>query len=156
MTSIDPALRSLVQQILAHSPTESFLQLTLPQAHYTTPEALLVPLAAFLLEYPIAYVPTGGASAPVPAYLSGVPLDIYECAIKSGTPAPNSASSVIPEHSILLKFSCPRTLGEVHSGLAPKRMRERLLARFALRLRIAGVGELIVNHSVETLDRVAL
>ena len=156
MSFVDPALRSLVQQILVHSPTQSFLQLSLPHTHSVTPEALLVPLAAFLIEYPIAYVPAGGASAPIPAYLSGVPLDIYECAIEPGTPAPNSASGVVPKRSTLLKFSCPRTLGEEHSELAPKRMREKLQARFGPRLRTAGVGELIVDHSIETLDRVAL
>ncbi|KAK0487669.1 hypothetical protein IW261DRAFT_1327286 [Armillaria novae-zelandiae] len=54
------------------------------------PVEITVPLAAVLLEYPVAYVPNGALS---PARLN---LDVYECLLSGGV--------------TIVKFSCPASL----------------------------------------------
>ena len=106
----------------------------------------MVAFAACVLEFPVAYVPSGDGSDP---FLAGVPLDVYECVLTQ--PAPDML-----EHT-LLKFSCPQTHGTEVSVLRPDVLRERLRARLTDRLERAGYrGTLVVRHTVQTLDRVAL
>ena len=107
----------------------------------------LVPLAAILLEYPLAYVPI---SSDQTSFLAGVPLDVYECVLT----CPSMLKA--PEH-ILMKFSCPSVLAATNLELSVSRLEERLNARFAPRLKQAGLsGTFQIRHSTETLARVAL
>ncbi|KAJ7044164.1 hypothetical protein C8F04DRAFT_691385 [Mycena alexandri] len=101
-----------------------------------------IPLAAVLLGYPVAYVPDGDA-----AFLAQVALDVYACTVR--------ASDWEYVHE-LLKFSCPAALGEAHpEQLAPARIVARLTTRLEPRLKELGLT-LTVQHSTETVDRVAL
>jgi hypothetical protein len=104
---------------------------------------ILVPLAGFLLEYPAVYVP----SAEQTTFLSGVPLDVYECnLVGSGD-----------ERHVLLKFSCPHHLGVQHPQVAPPALMRFLYDRFTPQLGlVAGGMVLTVNHNIQTHDRVAL
>ncbi|KAJ7175895.1 hypothetical protein C8R46DRAFT_73448 [Mycena filopes] len=101
-----------------------------------------IPLAGVLLAYPVAYVPNEDA-----AFLAQVSLDVYACSVR----APDWENA----HE-LLKFSCPATLAEAHpEQLAPARIVARLTARLEPRLAELGLA-LTVQHSTETMDRVAL
>lgn len=93
-----------------------------------------------LLGYCVAYVPDADD-----AFLSQTLLDVYACRVR----APDL------EHSFL-KFSCPTALAVTHpERLAPTRIVASLTTRFEPRLRELGL-ELIVEHSMEIMDRVAL
>jgi len=125
-----------------------------PCLTYTPPEPLdasaLVPLAALLLEYPLAYVPLPAGQS---GYLSGVPLDVYECGL-SWAEQPLGYPS---ERHMVLKFSCPCAIGLEEKALHPSALVERLKNCFGTRLADAGFsGKLIVHHCIETLPRVAL
>lgn len=117
------------------------MHLDLLPEHHAQPQSALVPLAGLLLEYTVAYVPPRAPHTV--GYLGGVALDVYECTPEGGA-------------STLLKFSCPHELGERYEHLQPETVCARLRARFAPRLQTAGLGELVITHCVETLDRVAL
>ncbi|KAF9817290.1 hypothetical protein IEO21_03550 [Rhodonia placenta] len=102
----------------------------------------IVPLAAYLLEYPVAYVPCSEGQT---SFLAGAALDVYECTFQAA------------EAHILLKFSCPSGIGELHPELSAGRLAESLRHRFGLRLRAAGLPDnLIVQHHTKTYDRVSL
>lgn len=105
----------------------------------------MVPLAALLLEYPVAYVPTF-LDSQVP-FLNNVPLDIYECIL------------VIDDQSLpLLKFSCPSGLAEAHPDrLGSSSIIAYLVENFKDRLEKSFPGATLrVIHSRETRDRLAL
>ncbi|KAM5533443.1 hypothetical protein V8D89_012881 [Ganoderma adspersum] len=106
----------------------------------------MVALAACLLEFPVAYAPSGDGSHP---FLAGVPLDVYECVLVQDSHPPL-------EH-VMLKFSCPRTVAAGALDLQPEALVERLRTRFTERLKqVAFLGMLVVRYHVETKDRVAL
>ena len=107
----------------------------------------VVPLAAILLDYLVAYVPYPS----YPNTLSGVPLDFYECTLT----IPGHDSMLDLNHSII-KFSCPASLREDFKQLKPENVTLNLTAKFSDRLSSAGVGGVTthVNHSSETVDRV--
>ncbi|TBU62253.1 hypothetical protein BD310DRAFT_918985 [Dichomitus squalens] len=106
----------------------------------------MVAFAACILEFPVAYVPSGDGSDP---FLAGIPLDVYECVLVQPVLG-------LPKHT-MLKFSCPQTITAEVSQLRPDVLGERLRARFAERLERAGFrGTLLLRHTVETMDRVAL
>ena len=111
----------------------------------------VVPLAAILLDYLVAYVP-------YPSYsntLSGVPLDFYEYILT----IPSHDSTLDLNHSII-KFSCPASLREDFTQLKPENVSLKMATMFADRLsaaRASGVTihvEHDVKHSSETVDRV--
>ncbi|KAG5221325.1 hypothetical protein IMY05_C4432000400 [Salix suchowensis] len=89
----------------------------LPESH---PSAM-IPLAAVLLEYPVAYAPPPESA--LFTFLGGISLDIYEVILIS-------SSSESRRHT-LLKFSCPHGLDE---GLSPEVVKERLYNHFKPRL----------------------
>ena len=106
----------------------------------------MVAFAACLLEFPVAYVPTGDGSDP---FLEGVPLDVYECLLVQSSPLP-------PEH-VMLKFLCPQGTAADIPHLRSDTLVQRLRARFTERLeQVAFRGTLDIQHHVETKDRVAL
>ncbi|KDQ62316.1 hypothetical protein JAAARDRAFT_203477 [Jaapia argillacea MUCL 33604] len=110
---------------------------------------LTIPLAAIVLEYPIAYVPMH-TPHPTP-FLSGVPLDVYEVTL--------SLSSGV--RHVMMKFSCPASVGmDYPERLSSDRLKERLRERFRARLEAmvggGNGGDVEIGHRVEVLDRVAL
>jgi len=107
----------------------------------------VVPLAAILLDYLVAYVPYPSH----PNTLSGVPLDVYECIL--AIPGHDSMANL--KHSVL-KFSSPTTLRESFTQLKPENVTLKLAAIFADRLGAAGAGGAAIHviQSSETVDRV--
>lgn len=93
-----------------------------------------------LLGYAAAYVPdTDGA------FLANASLDVFACRVRTPT----------WDHAFL-KFSCPAVLAAAHpERLAPARIIGSLKTRFEPRLKELGLT-LIVEHSTEIMDRVAL
>ena len=113
-----------------------------------TPETT-IPLAALLLEYPVAYVPTSD-QAP---FLSNIRLDVYECTLDFDH---RNADNI--GECLLLKFSCPSDLAELHPNrLGSFHIAARLAEKFNNRLKQQVPGATIrVTHSRQTMDRVAL
>jgi len=106
-------------------------------------EHLLIPLAALFLEYPVGYVPLDANQT---AFLSNIPLDVYECVLEDSG-----------EEHTLLKFSCPQCVSQSHARLAPDEVQRRLRDRFQPRLEAVDYpGRLKVRHTQETLPRVGL
>ncbi|TDL23224.1 hypothetical protein BD410DRAFT_787554 [Rickenella mellea] len=105
----------------------------------------LVPLAAVLLEYLVAYVPTSPEQT---SFLSNEALDVYECLLI----VDELGNSKQP----LLKFSSPACLAI--DELAPEKVIETLASLFTNRLRQEKCDgwTIRVDHSVQCLDRVAL
>jgi hypothetical protein len=137
--------------VIQDHPTDGItLRLPLPLVYHEHPERLLVPLAGILLEYPVAYVLVGINSADSVS-LSSIPLDVYECLIQHG-----AAHPLLPKHTSLLKFSCPQSIALRDPTLAKDVMIEKLVKRFNPRVYGANMGHLIVNHTVQTMDRIVL
>lgn len=111
----------------------------------------LVPLAATLIGYPVAYVPI---SANQTSFLSRQPLDVYEAMVVPATSCTSSSPSSNQSHT-LLKFSCPCLLAETNPELFPERVTKRLQSQFRQSLFSIG-SSLLVHHHVEVMDRVAL
>lgn len=107
----------------------------------------VVPLAAILLDYLVAYVPYPS----YPDTLSSVPLDFYEYILT----IPSHDSMLDLNHSIV-KFSCPASLREDFTQLIPENVTRKLAAIFTDRLSAAWAGGVTfyVKHSSETVDRV--
>lgn len=102
----------------------------------------LIPFAAFLLEYPIAYIPANPEQS---SFLPGVHLDVYECTLVTGV-----SSDTMPKPHVFMKFSCP-------SGLSSRNISDELTTRFFPRLEAVGLGsDFQVRRHQETHDRVAL
>lgn len=105
-----------------------------------------VPLAAVLIEYPVAYVPSGDHSGP---FLSNVDLEVFTCSLAQD--ARGAPQAVGPGHT-LLQFSCPSSLVHEVGDIAGQ-----LEQRFSSRLASAGVPcPLQVSQRTERLERVAL
>ena len=142
--TLQPELRQILDHItadIALDPREPVVQI--PSHLNTGREHLLIPLAAFLLEYPVGYVPLDANQT---TFLSDIPLDVYECVLEGSG-----------EAHTLLKFSCPQCVSRSVARLAPDEVRRRLLDRFQPRLQaVDHPGMLIVGHSQETLPRVGL
>ncbi|KAH9947567.1 hypothetical protein B0H21DRAFT_321711 [Amylocystis lapponica] len=152
--SLPPELYCLLSELCLTTDTDPVLPpfSTLPSAQPLRITEL-VPLAAFLLEYPVAYVP---ASVDQSDFLADTPLDVYECLLTRSPAKHSSSTPGFPEH-VLLKFSCPSMIGGANLDLSAARLPDRLRTRFAPRLRRAGFsGTLLVRHSTAAFARVAL
>ena len=103
-----------------------------------------IPLAAILLEYPVAYIPQ---SAPQTTFLSGVDLEVYSCTLIFNTPG-----IVLPARHTFMQFSCPQSILPEVGDLAGK-----LNEKFTERVSQAGLPcTLEVTSRTKRLDRVAL
>ncbi|KZT25408.1 hypothetical protein NEOLEDRAFT_1065507, partial [Neolentinus lepideus HHB14362 ss-1] len=143
------AVISLLSQILNRIPSPpATLELTLQDSY--GPESL-VPLAALLLEYPIAYTVTSTSSQ---AILGGVPLDVYQCIVKH--PAVSTHASTQQEDTSLIKFSCPSHLAASNSHLRPSRIVDKVSKRFLNRIQRLADVRMDIRYHVEGLDRIAL
>lgn len=140
----EPQLRHMWDHIIGDitsNPGKSVVKI--PSDLTTRREHLLIPLAAFLLEYPVGYVPLGANQT---IFLNDTPLDVYECILEGSQ-----------EEHALLKFSCPQCVSQSVMRLAPDEVRKRLGDHFQPRLRAVGYpGRLKILHSQKTLPRVGL
>lgn len=123
--------------------------ITLPPSHDLSMQDI-IPFAAIVLEYPVAYVPVSYEQSD---FLPWEVLDVYECVLNLEDERAFRTEKI--EH-IVCKFSCPNNLVR-HSDLQISRMRDRLQALFKGRLLEAGIeGQLDIRHHQETHERVAL
>ena len=139
-----PELRQILDHLIENTAVNS-CNLVLPiPSHLTTGRGhLLIPLAAFILEYPVGYVPLDANQT---TFLTNISLDVYECVLEG------------PEMDhTLLKFSCPQCVSQSVARLAPDEMQRRLVSRFLSRLQAVDYpGRLHIRRSQETLSRVGL
>lgn len=139
-----PRLRQIWDHVIGNivlNPTTVAIQI--PSNLTSGKEHLLVPLAAFLLEYPVGYVPLDTNQT---TFLSDVPLDVYECVLEESR-----------EIHTLLKFSCPQDVSQSVSRLAPDQVQRRLADRFQPRLQaVEYPGRLEVWHTQKVLARAGL
>ena len=121
----------------------SSLSFTLP-AHVSL--ETVVPLAAVLLDYAVAYVPSAGYEN----VLSGIPLDFYECIL-----AYHKAGGQEATHTVM-KFSCPAGLAQ-GGPTGSERIIQALQTMFAERLLSSGDETMAVTvvYTVQSLDHVA-
>ena len=122
-----------------------------------------VPLAAFLLDYPIAYVPQiSSNSHSTPIFLADVVVNTYECTLvplKDNLPDRN-----IQHDMLVMKFSCPQALEETpgsHQGLSREQIVHSMRHFLEKRIKEAPlVGDYCfeVRVTVESvrMDRLAL
>ena len=132
---------------LLMSESPNALSLSLPD---TFTEEILIPLAAVMIGYPVAYFPASPAQT---SFLEGETLDVYTISFEETTPW-GSILDLKEEH-VLLKFSCPQVLVSNYAELSPGTLLEKLKAEFTVRLGHIGM-HILVTHHTETLDRVAL
>jgi len=139
-----PRLRQIWDHIIGNitlNPSKVVIQI--PSDLTSGREHLLIPLAAYLLEYPVGYVPLDTNQT---IFLSNTPLDVYECVLEDAG-----------EEFTLLKFSCPQCVSQSAARLAPDEVRRKLVDRFQPRLEaVDHPGRLEVRHTQETLPRVSL
>lgn len=103
----------------------------------------LIPLAGYLLEYPISYVPISNTQTD---YLAGVELDVYECFVLTTN----------GRHT-LLKFSCPTAVGLKELAFGTESMVAKLELVYGERIESLNQGwKIEMYHERTTLDRVAL
>ncbi|KAJ4491434.1 hypothetical protein C8J55DRAFT_280224 [Lentinula edodes] len=158
-------VQNLIQQLRDPSPVlKEKSTIILPQGLFAN---LTVPFAAVLLEYPVAYCPSGTVVSP---FLSSATLDIYEVRLtlpdqgyvtsgrRKAWPSVNDEDR---HYCSVLKFSCPSDLGRSCPGLNPQSIQESLQSCFDSRianlLQLMGSTHTIsVHHTIESLDRVAL
>lgn len=110
---------------------------------------ITVPIAAILLDYEIAYVPSASDSH---TFLSGVPVTTYECLLAS-----DNNHSVQPLS--VMKFSCPTALETTYPGtLSPEGIMGRVKAKLDRRFVDIGEPSLVSTVICETVvhERLAL
>ena len=139
-----PRLRQIWDYIIGNiTLNPSIVAIQIPSYLASGREDILIPLAAFLLEYPVGYVPLDANQT---VFLSNTPLDVYECVLEG----PGG------EHT-LLKFSCPQCVSQSVARLVSDEVQRRLVDRFQPRLEAVDYpGKLKVLHTQETLPRVGL
>lgn len=106
--------------------------------------AVTVPLAALLLEYPVAYVPENVQAS---SHLSRMPLIVYECTLTW------DVTSLNPIWHTLLQFSCPALFGK----LLTSRILDELTSRFNPRTQqLTANPKLTIQYRNETRDNLVL
>ncbi|KAF8558248.1 hypothetical protein OG21DRAFT_1504295 [Imleria badia] len=111
----------------------------------------LIPLAAVVIDYPVAYYPAFPAQT---SFLEREALDIHTVSVEWIEKASDVTLAFGREH-VLLKFSCPQVLASNHAELSPSTVIRKLYAKFATTPERIG-GSILVIHRTETLERVAL
>ena len=114
-------------------------------------EEILIPLAAVVIDYPVAYFPAFPVQT---SFLEGEALDIYTVSFKWITNTSDFTLDFGREH-VLLKFSCPQVLASNYAELSPSIVIRKLKVKFAASLGRIGTC-VFVTHRTETLERVAL
>ncbi|KIM89222.1 hypothetical protein PILCRDRAFT_2484 [Piloderma croceum F 1598] len=138
-----------IVQVLADIVTQTFNNPISVISSQELTQDLMIPVAAILLEYPVAYVPTSGAGDQT-AFLSRELLDVYECLLM------NAGIGTHNRHT-LMKFSCPNVIGVEHTELSPHRLIERMKERFVPRLQVVDSHTTLdIQVLAGKFDRVAL
>jgi hypothetical protein len=141
LQGIPAKVRETLETLKAYwDATSKPLTLSLP----VLDSSVSVPVAAVLIEYPVAFVP----DPTITSFLNYIPLDVYECIVKFK----------LNSHT-LLRFSCPSELGMKHPDLlSPDRLLVYMRCLLGSKERLGGWEEvdLQVVHRTETHDRVAL
>ena len=139
-----PKLRKIWDHIIGNiTLNPSIVAIQIPSDLTAGREHLLITLAAFLLEYPVGYVPLDATQT---TFLGNIPLDVYECILEDSG-----------KEQTLLKFSCPQRVSQSVARLAPGEVRRRLVNRFRPRLEAVDyLGRFEVRCTQETLPRVGL
>ncbi|KAF5385708.1 hypothetical protein D9757_005504 [Collybiopsis confluens] len=143
-------LHDLTNQLIRHSSSPT-ITIDLPQ---DLSPASTVPLAAILLEYPVAYCPPATINSE--PLLGGVTLDVYQVSLNN-VPARSFLNN--NSHHVLLKFSCPSHLGSSYPDrLSPELTMVNLRSLFESRMmdHVDLESVISIHHEVQTLDRVAL
>ncbi|OJT15239.1 hypothetical protein TRAPUB_8161 [Trametes pubescens] len=143
-------LQGLIADLASLLSSTLELSVVIPEDERTQDLGTIVAFAACILEFPAAYVPTTNGAG---AFLAGIPLDVYECILEVDA----CLSAEVPDKHVMLKFSCPQDVARTEAQLHPEAMIDKLHALFEARLiKAAFPGRVLVRHSIETLDRVAL
>ncbi|KAF9241112.1 hypothetical protein BU15DRAFT_73591 [Melanogaster broomeanus] len=109
---------SKMRAAMATSP--DILSFSLPEG---LTQEILVPLAAVVIDYPVAYVP---ASSEQTSFLGGDALDIYDVSCKGPLSLHSTDPSRLEQEHVVLKFSCPHALVSKHPELSPGALTEKL------------------------------
>ena len=105
----------------------------------------IIPLAAVLLEYPVAYILDNTIKGP---FLSNIDLQVFACSLWLG----DALSSATEGRHTFLQFSYPDSLVEQVGDIA-----QQLHTRFTRRFTVAGIPHTLeIGSRTERLDRVAL
>ncbi|KXN88077.1 hypothetical protein AN958_07536, partial [Leucoagaricus sp. SymC.cos] len=141
----------LTQPKESSSPGESPTSIKLPR---NLPSTVCIPLAAILLDYPVAYVPSSENQT---TFLSGVPLVLYRCCIIFPAQRPEGGVNRGKEHT-LFQFSNPALLADDSAGaMSVERTLDHLKPTFEPRILHSFPGSTFrVDHERIALDRVAL
>lgn len=132
LSTLDRFKRTLIQSDENESPYVLFLPSGLEQD-------TMVPLAGFLLGYPVTYVPLAGEQS---NYLSNVALDVVTLSVE----CPGLLST-----QALLKFSCPSDLVQyAEDGISS------LVDEAKETVQRVEAGSLIVHRETCILERVAM
>lgn len=138
-------LRHLLQNLVSHQEMNSAFPIfiKIPDDADTTANDI-VPLAAFLLEYPVAYVPEDPQQV---SFLSSVELVVYSCSLLF-----DSKQEAFPTRHRFIQFSCPRVSLPENANIEGE-----LRQKFTNRIRQIGMQcALEVTSRTERFDRVAL
>ncbi|KAH9891590.1 hypothetical protein C8Q73DRAFT_699932 [Cubamyces lactineus] len=148
-------VQSLIHKVASDFDNEGApLAISLANVELAQDIGTMVAFAACILDFPVAYVPTSGGNT---AYLAGVPLHVYQCVLVVDEDENASQSYGLPRRHTAIKFSCPQHVAQTNSGLLPETLVHNLKTRLEEQLQAAGFpGRVVVEHSTETLDRVAL
>ncbi|KAF8158120.1 hypothetical protein B0H34DRAFT_797532 [Crassisporium funariophilum] len=112
-----------------------------------------VPLAAVLLDYIVAYVPTSLHLD----MLSGIPLDFYECILTFRGSSDHGKVEQQDINHVVMKFSCPAAIREGGvTQLDPGTITRRLENIFGERLKDIGdsTASVAIMHVCKTVERV--
>ncbi|KAF6757417.1 hypothetical protein DFP72DRAFT_845846 [Ephemerocybe angulata] len=151
-SEIPPELYSAIDSLLGiinSDATPLRGSITLPD---NLPLSAAVALAAVILDYPVAYVPSVEAASSSPIFLSGVAVKTYECVLAYAGPDPPTPTSI-------MKFSAPAVLEEEQPDtLSPRKTTKHLEELFRARLESIGDGsaQMTVICETVTFDRLAL
>ncbi|KAJ3539229.1 hypothetical protein NM688_g6397 [Phlebia brevispora] len=110
----------------------------------------VVPLAAVLIEYPVAYIPQAADQS---SFLSGVELEVYSCILVTDM-GHQDGDATLPDRHTVMQFSCPRTLLP-DSDIIVEGLRTKFTGRLES-LRTELPCHLEITSRTERLDRVAL
>lgn len=151
-----------IQLISAEGSVQEAQTITLPP---DLPCNVTVPLAGFLLEFPVAFCPISVPGIETRSFLNQVPLRVYRCLLnhedKSRITRDSDTTSQQIHRHLLMQFSIPSDLESTHpETYSPSAISAHLQETFSSRLEKAFAGRtfpsLTITHSVRTLDRVAL
>ncbi|TFK25413.1 hypothetical protein FA15DRAFT_687016 [Coprinopsis marcescibilis] len=149
-------LRYLVDKFRLDSNTGVPYSLSLPKNLHIE---LTVPLAAILLDYAVAYVPSifEEDAETSHKFLAGVAVATYECTLTLGFT--NKQQEGLEPEVRVMKFSCPRSLEESQPDrYSPEAISESVLKELERRIALTSSDCVVarLRHEYVTYDRLAM